>query len=187
MLSRKFALLAAVMLVLASVPVIAGAAVPKSPQYDQVVSGATKITGTSVDALTISALFPNGVSASTWTAGNGARWTIPVSGSLKTDDTIRIVWTDGTHTGNYSITVEPAGYNLDGSVAGGGSATSNGSEDGSNAATTENTAATGTSTESTSVPQTGDALPMFALAAGLLIVGLALALLMRAAYLRRQA
>jgi len=192
MSSKKFALLAVVVFMLGCIPAIASAAPTRLPSYNQVVAGSTKVIGASLDPMTITLTFPNGAKASTTSAGGGASWTIPVSGSLKESDVIRLDYTSGGDSGWFYITVAPAGTNLDGS-----NANNNANNSGDSSVVTDNSATTSsngtpatttttTNNANTGVPATGDARPLFAVAGGLFLVGLFLAFLIRALWLRRQ-
>jgi len=180
MFSKKIALVAVVLLILGSIPALAAAA-PPTP--GQVLAGATQITGSSVDAMSLVAVFPNGVRSDTvQAAGQGALWLIRVPSSVKlaVGDEIRLEFTYGGSTGWTRIIVDTPGQGLGGSN-GSGSVTSNGSSGNGSSATSAVTSSADNST-----PQTGDAMPMLYLAVGLFVVGLAVAFLARELWLRHQ-
>ncbi|MCL2882041.1 MAG: hypothetical protein FWF45_04010 [Coriobacteriia bacterium] len=184
--TKKFALLVVVALVLACIPVIAGA-VSTPPNFNDVHDGDTKITGTSVDAMTITAtrLIPAGsTSGSVHAAGSGATWTLSsLPWPIVEGQVIRLNFTyDAGGSGWKDITVV-ASYDLNGQKTG-GSTTTTGTAVA--AAPDTSTAGTDTAASASGVPATGDARPMLYFAGGLFIVGLALALLTRAMLLRRQ-
>ena len=183
---KKITLLAAIALMVACVPMSAGATPITPPTYNMVVTGASQITGTSVSALTLTATFPNGGTGSTRAAGGGARWSIPVSGSLREGDTIRLMFTDGTNSGLRFITVESAGTNLDGSPAGGGGGSTGGAVTGDGGGTTTDGTGTTDTTSDSSLPKTGNTAPMFLLAGGLFAVGLVLVFLTQRLWARAQ-
>ena len=199
MTSKKFALLLVIALVIACVPAFAGAKIVQVPSYNQVKAGDTKITGTSLDALTLKFTFPNKVTISKAIKGGVAVWSVPVSGTLKVDDRIRVDYTDGTTEGSgwFFIFVSPAGRSLDGSTNGGSGNTNSGNtstatDTGTGTGTTTTVATTGngaadsTTATDSAIPRTGDVRPMLTFASALFIIGLALALLIRALWLRRR-
>jgi len=200
MVSKKFALLLAVVFVLASIPALASATISRQPVYNQVTPASTTVTGRSDGAVTLTLTFPNGSSVTTSAHGSGVNWTwsAPVSGTLRANvDRIKVDYTDGRSTGQFYIPVDPAGVGLDG-TPGPGSGTGSGTTDTgtgtTDGASTNNGAAVTSSTDATvaadaATPQTGDvnARPILYTAAGLFIFGLALALTIRAWWRRQQA
>ncbi len=189
---KKIALLVVLAFVLACIPVVAGAVPILQPTYNQVIAGDTKVTGTSVSALSLTATFPNGNTASTTTPGGGASWSIPVSGTLKEDDSIRIDYTGNGQSGYLYINVAPAGKNLDGTPADGGGGTNNGGvvngsdEDTNTASGGTVSPGSGASNTGAGMPKTGNAAPMFGFAGGLFVIGLALMFLTRGFWMGRE-
>jgi len=181
--TKKFTLLVVVALVLACIPMVAGASILVSPSYSQIYVDSTTVKGRNLgaDTMTIAITFPDKVTNSAVVAG-GAAWTIPVSGTLKVGDVVHLTFDNGVNApGSRDIIV----------IEGNGLSNPNKKS----TPTTDTAVATDTATPSSTnntaapvsgVPVTGDARPMFYFAGGLFVVGLALALLTRALWLRRQ-
>jgi len=182
--TKKFALLVVVALVLACIPVIAGA-VPTPPTYNDVHEGDVKITGTSSDPMTISATYNGATTATVHTAGSGALWTLsPLPWALKEGMVITLNFTYDAGGSGWKYMTVVASYDLNGNKT--GSTTATGTAVTTDTVAPGSTTATGTAATASGVPATGDTRPMFYFAGGLLVIGLVLAFLTRAAWLRRE-
>jgi len=184
---KKFVLLALFVCVLASLPAFANAnaSAIQAPSYNQVTSDASTITGTSSGALLIKATFPDGKTAST-TAKNdgfGWSWSVPVYGTLKERDRIRLDYGANSYTNRLYINVSSAGAKLGGPPVTSNANTATSSTDATG--NVVNNAPPNTSANNAPSQQVVNARPLLVFVAALFVIALSLTLLIRAFWRRR--